>query len=387
LYKPDQAASCCPHYTIRLDSDQFHASKDQRQVQNRFTKFVLGESYIKEAARLHPLSREQAKKRNTDFDVVDRVHECEKDQVKVPPEPAHSLIVTLESDDFTEEKYILFENYQRIVHHEPPSKITKHGFKNFLCSSPLPRTKEVFDGRERRLGSYHQCYRIDGKLIAVGVLDLLPQCVSAVYFMYHESVHEHGFGKLGALREIVLAKEEGYRWWYAGFYIHNCVKMRYKGDFSPQYMLDPESYDWDPLTAELKKKLDKSKYFSLSRERAGLVGDASTANTDPTCSTDTLGTEMDVDNDSDDNDPPLSDPDTPLFTRSIPGILTKDQLLHQINLDTIKIQVRGKQAETQQLVSWASSDIDSSSSIKGVIAELAAALGPELAKEMIVSFH
>jgi len=181
---------------------------DQRQVQNRFTKFVLGESYIKEAARLHPLSREQAKKRNTDFDVVDRVHECEKDQVKVPPEPAHSLIVTLESDDFTEEKYILFENYQRIVHHEPPSKITKHGFKNFLCSSPLPRTKEVFDGRERRLGSYHQCYRIDGKLIAVGVLDLLPQCVSAVYFMYHESVHEHGFGKLGALREIVLAKEE-----------------------------------------------------------------------------------------------------------------------------------------------------------------------------------
>lgn len=387
MYKPDQAASCCPHYTIRLDSDQFHASKDQRQVQNRFTKFVLGESYIKEAARLHPLSREQAKKRNTDFDVVDRVHECEKDQVKVPPEPAHSLIVTLESDDFTEEKYILFENYQRIVHHEPPSKITKHGFKNFLCSSPLPRTKEVFDGRERRLGSYHQCYRIDGKLIAVGVLDLLPQCVSAVYFMYHESVHEHGFGKLGALREIVLAKEEGYRWWYAGFYIHNCVKMRYKGDFSPQYMLDPESYDWDPLTAELKKKLDKSKYFSLSRERAGLVGDASTANTDPTCSTDTLGTEMDVDNDSDDNDPPLSDPDTPLFTRSIPGILTKDQLLHQINLDTIKIQVRGKQAETQQLVSWASSDIDSSSSIKGVIAELAAALGPELAKEMIVSFH
>lgn len=338
MYKPDQAASCCPHYTIRLDSDQFHASKDQRQV-------------------------------------------------KVPPKPAHSLIVTLESDDFTEEKYILFENYQRIVHHEPPSKITKHGFKNFLCSSPLPRTKEVFDGRERRLGSYHQCYRIDGKLIAVGVLDLLPQCVSAVYFMYHESVHEHGFGKLGALREIVLAKEEGYRWWYAGFYIHNCVKMRYKGDFSPQYMLDPESYDWDPLTAELKKKLDKSKYFSLSRERAGLVGDASTANTDPTCSTDTLGTEMDVDNDSDDNDPPLSDPDTPLFTRSIPGILTKDQLLHQINLDTIKIQVRGKQAETQQLVSWASSDIDSSSSIKGVIAELAAALGPELAKEMIVSFH
>ncbi|PVH84574.1 arginine-tRNA-protein transferas-like protein 1 [Cadophora sp. DSE1049] len=389
LYKPDQAASCCPHYTIRLDSDQFHASKDQRQVQNRFTKYILGDSYIKEAARLHPLSREQAKKRNTDFDVVERVHECEKGQVKVPPEPAHTLTVTLESDNFTEEKYILFENYQRVVHHEPPSRITKHGFKNFLCSSPLPRSKEVFDGRERRLGSYHQCYRIDGRLIAIGVLDLLPQCVSAVYFMYHESVHEHGFGKLGAMREIVLAKEEGYQWWYAGFYIHSCVKMRYKGDFSPQYILDPVSYNWNPLDAELKQKLDKTKYFSPSRERAGLVEDASTAKNDSACIADAPNPETNVADDSDgsDDDPPLSDPDTPLFARSIPGILTKAQLQDYVDLDTINIQVRGMRAEAQQLVSWDTSDMDTSSSIKGIIAELAAAVGPDLAKEMVVSFR
>jgi arginine-tRNA-protein transferase len=220
IYKPDQRASCCPHYTIRLDAEACRPTRDQRQTVNRFNKFILGDSYIKDAAKLYPLSREQAKKRNTDFDVVERVHESEKKLVKTPPDPAHSLEVTLEPNDYTDEKFKLFANYQRVVHHEPPHKINKISFKNFLCTSPLAATEATFDGRKRKLGSYHQCYRIDGKLVAVGVLDLLPQCVSAVYFMYHEEVHRHGFGKLAAIREIALAKEEGYRWWYAGFYIH-----------------------------------------------------------------------------------------------------------------------------------------------------------------------
>ncbi len=40
------------------------------------------------------------------------------------------------------------------------------------------------DGRERKIGSYHQCYRLDGKLVALGVLDLLPEVVSSVYLLY-----------------------------------------------------------------------------------------------------------------------------------------------------------------------------------------------------------
>lgn len=38
-------------------------------------------------------------------------------------------------------------------------------------------------GKEKKIGSYHQCYRLDGKLVALGVLDLLPHCVSSVYLM------------------------------------------------------------------------------------------------------------------------------------------------------------------------------------------------------------
>jgi arginine-tRNA-protein transferase len=222
LYKPDLLNSCCAQYTLRLDSTKFQPSKDQRQCINRLNKHILVESYIKDAARRFPLSRDQARKRDTEFNFVERVHESEKNHLKTSsdpaqdPKPAYELEVALEPDDFTDEKYVIFENYQRLVHREPPHKISKKGFARFLCSSPLPVAAE----NDPRYGSFHQCYRIDGKLVAVGVLDLLPHCVSGVYFMYHESVHQHSFGKLGALQEIALAHERGYKYWYSGFYIH-----------------------------------------------------------------------------------------------------------------------------------------------------------------------
>lgn len=213
LYRPNQRDACCPHYTIRLDSGRFRPTKDQRQAVNRLNKYIIGDAYAKEAARLYPKSREQARKRDTEFDLVERIHEAERTLLKEPPEPSHTFTVTLEPDEFTEEKFRVFENYQRIIHRESPSSISREGFKRFLCTSPIRQEKHITpDGKERQLGSFHQCYRLDGQLVAVGVLDLLPDCVSAVYFYYHESIHRFSPGKLGALREIALAIEGGYRY-------------------------------------------------------------------------------------------------------------------------------------------------------------------------------
>jgi hypothetical protein len=39
-------------------------------------------------------------------------------------------------------------------------------------------------------------YRLDGKLIAMGVLDILPNCVSSVYFMYDKTWEKHSLGKV-----------------------------------------------------------------------------------------------------------------------------------------------------------------------------------------------
>ena len=54
---------------------------------------------------------------------------------------------------------------------------------------------------------------------------------------YHSSVSDWNFGKISALQETALALECGYRYYYMGFYIHSCIKMRYKACYHPTYLL------------------------------------------------------------------------------------------------------------------------------------------------------
>ncbi len=41
----------------------------------------------------------------------------------------------------------------------------------------------------------------------MGIIDILPNCVSSVYFMYDSKWERFSLGKLSALREISLARE------------------------------------------------------------------------------------------------------------------------------------------------------------------------------------
>lgn len=88
---------------------------------------------------------------------MERIHECEDETLKQPPKLSHSFTVTLESNEFTEEKYHVYENYQRVVHHETPSEIDRDSFTRFLCTSPIKHEKFVSpDGQERQLGSFRR---------------------------------------------------------------------------------------------------------------------------------------------------------------------------------------------------------------------------------------
>lgn len=389
LYKPNQRSSCCPHYTLRLDAASFRATKDQRQAINRFNKYVTGEKYAREAARLYPLSREQARKRDNEFDLVARIHEAEADSLKTPPEPAHRFTVTLEPDTFTEEKYAVFENYQRIVHQEGPDKISRRGFQRFLCDSPLRRGTVVDEGgTKRKVGSFHQCYRLDGKLVAIGVLDLLPTCVSAVYFLYHESIHSLNPGKLGALREIALAREMGYGWWYPGYYIHSCPKMKYKIDYSPQYVLDPETYTWDLLDKEALAVFDKKSYVSLSRERReAAAGSGDTANSDTTTSQNQAEMSTSEEAGEDDKDDDSGGENESLLESNMPGIPSLQQM-EALDMDTLLLRLDSDNFFlASDLVVWDTDRISKHGSLKCTIAELIAAIGPDLLGEVCLDFR
>jgi arginyl-tRNA--protein-N-Asp/Glu arginylyltransferase len=54
---------------------------------------------------------------------------------------------------------------------------------------------------------------------------------------YGGSVSDWQFGKLSAMYEIALAYECGLPNYYMGYYIHSCIKMRYKREYKPQLVL------------------------------------------------------------------------------------------------------------------------------------------------------
>ncbi|KAF7546493.1 hypothetical protein G7046_g9285 [Stylonectria norvegica] len=358
----------------------FKPSRNHRQTINRFNKYVIGDGYAKEAARLYPKSRDQAKKRDNLFDLAERIHEAEYERLTKPPEPDHRLVVTLEEDSFTEEKFLVYQNYQHVVHQDKPKDISRPGFERFLCNSPLRRETMIGEGgRKRRLGSYHQCYRLDGKLVAIGVLDLLPECVSSVYFLYHESIHKYTPGKIGALYEIALAMEEGYRWWYPGFYIHSCAKMRYKIDYIPQYILDPESLSWDPLDREVLDLLDKKPFVSLYEERQGDATESSAG--------EETGRNIDLKGTPHHSTEPKDGTGTRLFSAKMPGVVPLS-LIAALNMDHIALRVSAAAPlyETSDLRSWEGEDVEQWSELKMAVAELLATIGPDLMDQICLDF-
>ena len=79
-----------------------------------------------------------------------------------------------------------------------------------------------------------------------------------------------------------------------------------------------------------------------------------------------------------------------LLTLGMPGVLTLAHLHADINLDTMKISLdsrsRGAVHEMRNLVQWSEGDATDSGSLKGIIAEFAAAVGPEISREVVCDF-
>ncbi|XP_050501380.1 arginyl-tRNA--protein transferase 1 isoform X1 [Diabrotica virgifera virgifera] len=217
-------------------------------------------------------------------------------------------------------EFELYKKYQMSIHNDPPSKLSLHGFKRFLVKSPLKITVErmsttndtfnfsanlyrkyqikihqdtpeecdeeqffhflvesplqpkSFPNNEEGpgYGSFHQQYWLNEKLIAVGVIDILPKGVSSVYFFYDPDYACLTLGTYGSLREVELTRKiqkslPEFSYYYMGFYIHSCPKMRYKGKLTPSYLGCPETYTWIPIEKCLNL-LEANKYSRLNED-------------------------------------------------------------------------------------------------------------------------
>lgn len=191
--------------------------------------------------------------------------------------PAHTLEIRLvrsfpnskEFEDSLEDSYQLYKKYQMVIHKDSEEKVTMKQYKQFLVDSPLiPETGPP--EWEIGYGSYHQQYYMDGHLIMVGVIDILPNCLSSKYLYYDTDYDFLSLGVVSALNELKLTRQlhslnPSFQYYCMGYYNHTCPKMNYKGRYSPSYLLCTETNTYVPIEQCLPK-LEITRYCKLAAD-------------------------------------------------------------------------------------------------------------------------
>lgn len=75
--------------------------------------------------------------------------------------------------------------------------------------------------------------RLDNKLLAVAVTDVLPGSLSAVYTFFDPDYAALSPGVLAILSQLQIARERQLGWLYLGFWIAESAKMAYKSRYRP----------------------------------------------------------------------------------------------------------------------------------------------------------
>ncbi|XP_073293113.1 arginyl-tRNA--protein transferase 1-like isoform X2 [Primulina huaijiensis] len=178
--------------------------------------------------------------------------------------------IRLKRSSFDYEEYSLYKKYQLRVHNDTLDHVTESSYKRFLVDTPLVHVSLNGDGAAPPcgFGSFHQQYVLGGKLIAVGVIDILPNCLSSKYLFWDPDLAFLSLGKYSALEEIKWINENqmhcpSLQYYYLGYYIHSCSKMRYKAAYRPSELLCPLRYQWVPYDVA-KQLLDRRNYVSFS---------------------------------------------------------------------------------------------------------------------------
>jgi len=320
IYKPQMDKTCCPQFTIRCDVENHHFSKSHKTTlynmrkrlnqgeKDSGVKMKTTKSIADDPNNSRIIDLEQRKKEDLEGSEKARhkrqlrritkglpVH---KGVLRDPPKhieqrleeglklrrknettftlsganDANALEIELvcigsERDlETQDESHEVYKKYQVSIHKDDPDDVAKKQWKRFLLDNPFREKGKSDHSSGLKLGLYHCQYRLNDKLIAVGVLDFLSESISSVYFYYDAEYESLNLGTYSALVEIYLSRFYRFEWYYMGYYIHSCKKMRYKRNFRPSYLACPKSFEWLPITKSICDLLDKDSHSRLSDE-------------------------------------------------------------------------------------------------------------------------
>ncbi|GCC38689.1 arginyl-tRNA--protein transferase 1-like isoform X1 [Chiloscyllium punctatum] len=190
---------------------------------------------------------------------VTSLHQLEVKLLRLSP-PSPELHATFG------ESYKVYRRYQMHVHKDTEVMASEAEYRRFFCSTPLVG-EDPADGPDTGYGSFIEQFLLDGKIIALGLLDILPEGINSQYLCYDPDYSSLSLGVYSALREIALTQRLNeqvprMKYYYLGPYVHSCVKVKYKLLYQPTELLCPVTGHWVPVEQCLPK-LEISKYSRL----------------------------------------------------------------------------------------------------------------------------
>ena len=153
-----------------------------------------------------------------------------KDRLTIETLPTH----------FNRDAFDLYNTYH-IEKHEKPLK-SMFSYAEHVVNSPVQH--QTVDGVE--YGTFHQLYRLDGKLVAIGIIDVVPKGIVSIYMWYDisKAVSKYSFGVYSALKEIEFVckyherNPEMHNYYLQGWNSLN-KKLAYKSNYGPGHFYCP----------------------------------------------------------------------------------------------------------------------------------------------------
>jgi arginine-tRNA-protein transferase len=137
----------------------------------------------------------------------------------------HDLEVVVRSPRPSEEKRRLFDRYLR-ARHDGSMDASPDGFEGFLYASPLT--------------SLELEYRLGDRLLGVGLADVEPKTLSAVYCYYDPDEPKRSLGVLNILALVQEGRRLGVPYLYLGYWVEGSRTMSYKDQYRPCEVLEPD---------------------------------------------------------------------------------------------------------------------------------------------------
>ncbi|OAF65565.1 hypothetical protein A3Q56_06694 [Intoshia linei] len=146
-------------FPIRIEVERFKLSKQNRKMIRKFNQELRIKLYNS--------------KQLFDFDINIKDSDFSVEIIKCSD--------LLNNEELMLEIYNVYQKYENEIH----SHSTKYAsFQNSLVQSPLAEINNANIKNFKGYGSFHSIYRYKSEIIADEVLDVLPQTISSVYFVY-----------------------------------------------------------------------------------------------------------------------------------------------------------------------------------------------------------